>query len=224
VTTKTRVAVAPTTAWRNRISGAGEEAPDQLLANPANWRIHPKAQQDALAGALDQVGWVAQVLVNRRSGFVVDGHARVALALTRGEATVPVLYVDLEPDEEALVLATLDPIGAMATRDEEKLRALLAEVTVDDAGLRRLLADMAGPKTAWGSETQIRSRGGAVVLVDESTEQVQPANIARADRDRDRNPGFGQRWGQGEGAMRAPAVIVLGVGPKRSIEMPPTSG
>ncbi len=30
---------------------SGEEAPDQLLANPANWRIHPKAQQDALAGA-----------------------------------------------------------------------------------------------------------------------------------------------------------------------------
>ena len=37
-----------TSTWRNRISGSGEEAPDQLLANPANWRIHPKAQQDAL--------------------------------------------------------------------------------------------------------------------------------------------------------------------------------
>ena len=45
----------------------------------------------------------------------------------------------------------------------------------------------------WGSETRIRSRGGSVVLVDQSTEQVQPANIARVDRDRDRNPGFGQR-------------------------------
>jgi hypothetical protein len=52
------VAAAPTTGWRNRITGSGEEAPDQLLANPANWRIHPKAQQDALAGALDAVGWV----------------------------------------------------------------------------------------------------------------------------------------------------------------------
>ena len=35
---------APPSAWRNRITGSGEEAPDQLLANPANWRIHPKAQ------------------------------------------------------------------------------------------------------------------------------------------------------------------------------------
>jgi DNA modification methylase len=141
---------SPTATWRNRIIGSGEEAPDQLLANPANWRIHPKAQQDALAGALDAVGWVQQVLVNRRSGFVVDGHARVALALTRSEATVPVLYVDLDPGEEALVLATLDPIGAMAGRDDEKLRALLADVTVDDAGLLAMLGDLAGSEPKAG--------------------------------------------------------------------------
>jgi len=42
MTAKTPVA-APTPTWRNRITGSGEEAPDQLLANPANWRIHPKA-------------------------------------------------------------------------------------------------------------------------------------------------------------------------------------
>ncbi len=144
MTPKTRVA-APT-AWQNRIVGSGEEAPDQLVANPANWRLHPRNQEAALAGALDTVGWVQQVMVNRRTGFVVDGHARVALAISRNEPSVPVLYVDLSPEEEALVLATLDPIGAMAERDGDKLEALLAEVTVDDAGLRRLLADMAGPR------------------------------------------------------------------------------
>jgi len=32
----------PTAAWRSRIVGEGEEAPDQLLANPDNWRVHPK--------------------------------------------------------------------------------------------------------------------------------------------------------------------------------------
>jgi DNA methylase len=143
-------AKAVATSWRSRIAGSGEEAPDQLLANPANWRIHPKAQQDALAGALDAVGWVQQVLVNRRTGFVVDGHARVALALSRGEPAVPVLYVDLSPEEEALVLATLDPIGAMAGRDDEKLKALLADVTVDDAGLLALLGELGGSEPRAG--------------------------------------------------------------------------
>ena len=48
MTTTKPAAAASTTPWRNRITGSGEEAPDQLLANPANWRLHPKAQQDAL--------------------------------------------------------------------------------------------------------------------------------------------------------------------------------
>jgi DNA modification methylase len=113
------------TAWRNRIVGLGEESPEQLVANPLNWRTHPAAQRDALRGSLGTVGWVQQVMVNKRTGNVVDGHARVEEAISRHEATVPVLYVDLEPDEERLVLASLDPIAAMAQRDDERLRDLL---------------------------------------------------------------------------------------------------
>ena len=63
--------------WRSRIVGAGEEAPDALIANERNWRTHPKAQREALAGVLDEVGYVATVLVNRRTGRLVDGHLRV---------------------------------------------------------------------------------------------------------------------------------------------------
>ena len=80
--------------------GSGEEAPDQLLANPANWRIHGKAQRAALRDLLGSVGFVAQVIVNRRSGRLVDGHLRVDLARARGEASIPVTHVDLSEDEE----------------------------------------------------------------------------------------------------------------------------
>jgi DNA modification methylase len=140
----------PLGTWRNRILGSGEEAPDQLAANPRNWRTHPAAQRKALRGALDTVGWVQQVIVNRRTGNVVDGHARIEEALSRHEPTVPVLYVDLSAEEEALVLATLDPIAAMADQDDERLRDLLAEVAVDDEGLAALLADLAGELTKPG--------------------------------------------------------------------------
>jgi len=129
--------------WRNRIVGTGEEAPDQLLANPANWRIHPKPQQDALGDALDDIGWIQQVVVNRQSGHLIDGHLRVSLALRNNEPTVPVLYVDLDPREEALALATLDPIGAMAAADKEQLDELLRDVDTGSAALQEMLAGLA---------------------------------------------------------------------------------
>ena len=128
---------------RNRIAGYGEVDPADLLANPRNMRIHPTAQQEALAGSLEEVGWVRDILVNRASGFVIDGHARVALALRRGERSVPVSYVDLTPKEEALVLASLDHITGLAGIDNEQLDALLREVSTGNAALQAMFSDMA---------------------------------------------------------------------------------
>jgi DNA modification methylase len=131
------------TAWRNRIVGHGDEAPDQLLANPKNWRIHPKAQQDALSGVLDEVGWVQEVIVNKITGHVVDGHLRVSLAISRQEPKIPVKYVELTPEEEALVLATLDPLAGMAATAKDALESLLADVQPGSDAVTALLEDVA---------------------------------------------------------------------------------
>ena len=86
----------PVGAWRNRITGhADDAARTSSWPTPANWRTHPKEQQRGLGGALGEVGWVAQVIVNTTTGHVVDGHLRVELALSRNEPTVPVTYVEL---------------------------------------------------------------------------------------------------------------------------------
>lgn len=131
------------TPWQNRITGYGSEAPDQLLANPRNWRTHPATQTDALAGVLSEVGVVQNVIVNERTGYVVDGHARIALALRTGQAAIPVTYVDLSEDEEALILATLDPLSAMAGTDAAKLDDLLRDVSTGDAATQQMLDDLA---------------------------------------------------------------------------------
>lgn len=136
--------MAQAAPWRNRVVGYGDEAPDQLLANPKNWRVHPKNQQDALAGVLSDVGIIGPMaLVNRTTGFVVDGHLRVALAISQRQPTIPVAYVDLDEAEESEILATLDPIAAMAVADKEQLARLLDEVQSGDAGIQAMLADLA---------------------------------------------------------------------------------
>lgn len=129
--------------FRSRIVGQGTESPEAILANPRNWRGHPKEQEAALEGLMREVGWVQQVIVNRTTGHLVDGHLRVELARRRGEAEVPVIYVELSEEEEALVLATIDPIGGLASTNDDILRALLDDVSTDDAGLQALLDQLA---------------------------------------------------------------------------------
>lgn len=142
-----------TDPFRSRIVGEGEEAPDQLLANPLNWRTHPREQLDALEGLLQQVGYVQRVVVNRRTGHLVDGHARVSLALRRHEGTIPVLYVDLSEAEERLVLAALDPIGGMAGTDQELLDQLLDGMKAEDEGLQALLSELHSEQTGTAGNT-----------------------------------------------------------------------
>ncbi len=134
---------APVTPWRNRIVGYSEEVPDQLLASPWNWRVHPKNQQDSLSGVLREVGLVQNVICNRTTGHVVDGHLRVSLAISEEQPTVPVTWVELSEDEERLILATIDPLSAMAATDRDQLDALLREVQTGDAAVMAMLDQLA---------------------------------------------------------------------------------
>ncbi len=171
--------------WKNRIVGHGEEAPDQLLASPWNWRIHAKAQQDALSGVLDEIGWIQSVIVSKRTGHVVDGHLRVALAISKNEPSVPVVYVDLDEHEEKLALLTLDPLSAMAATDAEQLDALLQEVSTGDAAVQAMLADLAesagvtadlgemGPPDLTPGPDGYKEQYGVIVICGDESEQEQ---------------------------------------------------
>lgn len=106
-----------------------------------NARIHPHFQQQALEGVLSSVGWVQRVIVNRATGHVVDGHLRVALAITHNER-VPVDYVELTEDEEKLILASFDYITSLAVYDREQVDALLQQVNSDNAAIQQLLSNL----------------------------------------------------------------------------------
>jgi hypothetical protein len=114
-------------------------SPDSLLANPLNWRTHGAVQTAAVDEVLRRVGWVQRIIVNRRTGLMVDGHLRVRLASENAQPFVPVSYVDLSPDEEALILRVLDPLTGLAGTDRVKLSDLLDTVAVPEGELQNLL-------------------------------------------------------------------------------------
>lgn len=131
--------------WKTRIIEQREISVADLHANPSNWRKHPRAQAEALNAMLDEVGVVQGVIYNRRTERLVDGHLRVELARQRKQPTVAATVVDLSEAEEQLVLATLDPIGAMAGQDDDRLNDLLQSVGSQHGdAIDAVLGDLAG--------------------------------------------------------------------------------
>lgn len=120
---------------------APEVDPASLKAHERNARVHPTGQRDALAESLGRVGWLSPVVVNRTTGNILDGHLRVEDAAARG-ATVPVVYVEVAADDEAFVLATFDPIAALAEWDNALLAGLVDSAAVESTALAGLLTDL----------------------------------------------------------------------------------
>ncbi len=170
--------------WKNRIVGYGEENPDQLLSHPLNPKIHPQAQQDALDGALTELGWLMPVVVNRTTGHLLDGHARVGKAISLGERSVPVAYVEIDADEEAAALATIDPIGSMAVYDRDMLESVLADAHTDSDAVQGMWDDLLDglPKPR-----QLTEGGGG------DSEDTEP-QLDRADE-------LAATWGTAEGQL-----------------------
>jgi len=111
----------------------------ELADNPANWRKHPAKQIDALRDVLAEVGWAGVVLYNERTKHLIDGHARKNISTGK----IPVLIGSWTEEQEKKILATLDPLGAQATADTDKLEALLRQVNTDSEHVRALLLGLA---------------------------------------------------------------------------------
>ncbi len=129
-------------SFSNRIVESGTVEPKKLKPNPKNWRKHPEYQESVMAGVLDEIGWIRDIIVNKRTGNLVDGHLRLEIALKNKEESVPVKYVDLSEEEENKAMLTFDPIGAMIEADQEALRELMEDVELESEIVEKLLEDM----------------------------------------------------------------------------------
>ena len=117
-------------------------SPSELAENPRNWRTHPQSQIEALEGVVSEVGWAGACLYNEATGRLIDGHARRKIAQQQGCERVPVLVGSWTEEQEAKILATLDPIAGMAEADPVKLEELLRDVQTSSQAVADLLAEL----------------------------------------------------------------------------------
>lgn len=151
---------SPAVDIQTRIIESGTARPIDLAANPRNFRAHPEAQRQALEAALIDIGWISPVIVNKRTGLILDGHLRVAVALHRREAEVPVDWVDLTEEEEGAALATLDPITAMAKANPHLYGRLLQVTATGNEDLMAYLSAFA-ERIGVDRQNQEREQTGA---------------------------------------------------------------
>lgn len=158
---------------RNRIVGYGVKAASEFEANPDNWRLHSKAQQAKMRGLLRDLGWVGVVVVNAKTGRVIDGHMRVETALQEGPDTpVPYIEVDLNEDEERLALATFDVVQGYTGRDEEKYRELVEQLSAQDTAVIAMLREI---------EAQVREVARPVIQDAQAELEISPELYERHD-------------------------------------------
>ncbi len=128
---------------RDRIKELRRVRAGDLSPNPRNWRLHGKAQVDALQGVLSDIGYADACLVRELPDGeleIVDGHLRQSLD---PEQIIPCLILDLNQDEANKLLTVLDPLAAMAETNKDALGQLIADIDTESEGLQAMLDELA---------------------------------------------------------------------------------
>jgi hypothetical protein len=127
--------------WQNLISHRTTVDPLELLPQEHNFRIHALNQRQVTTASLDELGHVGDIIVNIRTGKIVNGHLRVELAIAEGQERVPVTYIDCDEATEKIILAFFDQVGEKAITDADRLRRTIAQIDIGSTHLQASLDD-----------------------------------------------------------------------------------
>lgn len=136
---------------RDRVRELRRVRARDLVPHPRNWRTHPSRQRAVLQGLLAEIGYADALLAREGPDGrlqLIDGHLR---AETTPDAEVPVLILDLNDTEADQLLATLDPLAALAGTDAGRVETLLEGLRFQHPAVNELIQQLAGqPPPACG--------------------------------------------------------------------------
>ena len=90
--------------------------------NPRHGRV------SVIENSIEHNGFYGAVLVQQSSGFVIVGNHRLRAARTRGEPTVPVIYLDVDDERARRIMLADNRTNDLAGYGDVELAALLTEL------------------------------------------------------------------------------------------------
>lgn len=135
------------------INHAIEDAPIGAL------KIHPRNVNQGDFGAIQESvktnGFYGVIVANKRTGHILAGNHRYAVAKQLGFERVPVAWVDVNQEEEVRILVADNRTTRLGADNESRLADLLAELAQTDVGLTgtgfdgddldRMIGDLSDP-------------------------------------------------------------------------------
>jgi len=97
-----------------------------LRPDPFNPRRIADAELEALTRSIREFGLIDPIIARREDRTVIGGHQRLLAARRLGMTTVPVVFVDLSPEQAKLLNLALNKISGQW--DQELLARLLADL------------------------------------------------------------------------------------------------
>jgi hypothetical protein len=96
---------------------------DRLREHPANPR---RGDEDAISASMEAHGFVGAVVAQEGTGVIIAGNHRHRVAVRRGEATVPVVWLDVDDTEALRLLLDDNRSSDLGGYDDPTLLEVLA--------------------------------------------------------------------------------------------------
>jgi hypothetical protein len=105
-----------------------------------NLKMHPRNVNQGDFGAIQESiegnGFFGAITANKRTGHILAGNHRYKVAKEQHAATIPVIWVDVDEQQELRILLADNRTARLGHDDENALAALLSELSLSDDGLK----------------------------------------------------------------------------------------
>ena len=154
----------------------------ELVDHPRNPNTHSDQQIQMLGKIIAAQGWRAPIVVSKRSGFIVAGHARLKAAYFLGLDNAPVNLQDFKNEaEETAHLIADNRIAELAEMNNAALKDLLIELDTGEIDM-----DLTGFDTT---------------TLEDLLTQFNPDDMADAEPQIDRAEELREKWGVESGQI-----------------------